>query len=217
MGNKLYKEEYIQDISNAIREQTETDNTYDVSEMADVIRHIPKIGNFREWLSNPTNTTLILPDAITTIGESAFRGLAYSLYDVDFPDSLQVIGGQAFRGCVLLSTINFKNVTSLGGASFRGCTGITEITLPGTINTIKDKAFMECTSLKTVTFTKGEFPFPTDTVAADIFLSCTALTDIYVYWNSSSSIANAPWGAPEGCIIHYTDKDMIVQADGSLE
>jgi hypothetical protein len=46
-------------------------------------------------------------------------------------------------------------------------------------------------------------------MAADIFSGCTALTDIYVYW-AQGQAANAPWGAPAGCKIHYTDATVTV-------
>ena len=60
-----------------------------------------------------------------------------------------------------------------------------------------------------VTFVKGNRYYPTSGLASDIFSGCTALTDIYVYW-ASGQVANAPWGAPSGCKIHYTDGTVTV-------
>ena len=189
------------------------------------------------WIANPTTVALILPEGITTIGDSAFRG-CLGLYGLEIPETLKTIGGQSFRGCTnLTGAINLKNVTKLGGAAFRdsskissismdamedigdnafrGLTAITSVTLPGTVNAVRAMAFSGCTGLATVTFTQGDKTIPTGTMASDMFSGCTALTDIYVYW-AEGKVANAPWGAPTGCKIHYSDKIMQVQSDGTL-
>lgn len=175
------------------------------------------------WITNPTTTTLVLPNGLESVGDAAFRG-CLGLYGLEIPETLTTIGAQSFRGCTnLTGTINLKNVTKVNGAAFRdsanissismdamvdigdnafrGLTAITSVTLPGTVNAVRAMAFYGCTGLTTVTFTKGDKTIPTGTMAADIFSGCTALTDIYVYWEEGQ-VANAPWGATNATI-HY--------------
>ena len=218
--------------------QIETNNEL-LQEILDSINELPEENYkfFKDWITNPTTTPLVIPHGIETIGSSAFRN-NYGLSSVVFPDTLKTIDIQAFMGCTnLAGHIDLKNVTKLNGAVFRGASKITSISmnkmedigdnafrdlklltdiiLPGTVNSIKAMAFYGCTKLKTVTFIEGDKSIPTGTMASNIFSECPALTDIYVYW-SSTSIINAPWGAPVGCKIHYNDKIMKVSSDNSL-
>lgn len=187
---------------------------------------------FINWLTSPTTATLVIPEGTQKIGDAAFRNI-YSMIAVELPESLTSIGAQAFRGCTnLAGTVDLKNVVTvystafrdsakiaalnlgtkledIRDTAFRGLTAITSIEFPGTLNRIQSSAFYGCTALKTVTFVKGNRNYPTSGLAADIFSGCTALTDIYVYW-AQGQVANAPWGAPSGCKIHYTDGIVTV-------
>jgi hypothetical protein len=194
--------------------------------------------SFANWITDPINTTLKLPEGIESIYENTFNGTS-ALRTIELPDSLQTIGVQAFRGCYnLAQELNLKNVTHIGGGAFRdcslitnfifnkvedigdtvfrGCTGLTNITFSGSLNALRASAFMNCTNLKTVTFEAGTQKHPTGTMGVNIFEGCSALTDIYVYWSSADSRINAPWGAPIGCKIHYTDKTMQVASGNTL-
>lgn len=210
-------------------------NNAQLQNILEMINNLPESnGNtdFINWLANPTATTLIIPEGAIKIGDAAFRNI-YSIFSIQFPSSLASIGTQAFRGCTnLAGNIDLKNIITIYSAAFRdstkitslnlgnkledirdnafrGLTLITDIEFPGTLNRIQSNAFYGCSALQTVTFIQGNKNYPNGGLAADIFNDCTALTDIYVYWNSGE-VANAPWGAPTGCKIHYADTTVTV-------
>ena len=236
----ICNDEIIMDItSSTVTEDTLLEGVMAFNASGDKItgKYVATEDTFSAWLSDPVNNSLIIPNGIVTVEDDMFRG-AWGVRSVVFPDSLETISQRAFRDCVKLTgTLDLKNVAQLEGEAFRGCTavtglsmnamedigslafaymtGLTTITLPGTTNAIRTGAFSNCTNLTTITFVQGEKSNPTGTMAKDIIANCPALTDIYVYW-ASTTVINAPWGAQEGVKIHYTDKTMQVQADGTL-
>ena len=67
-----------------------------------------------------------------------------------------------FTGCASLTAITIPNsVTSIGDRAFLGCTALTAITIPNSVTSIGNTAFLGCNSLTTVynqsslVFTKG--------------------------------------------------------------
>lgn len=68
------------------------------------------------------------------------------------PDSVTSIPSSAFRGCTGLTSITIGNsVTSIGGYAFSGCTGLTSITIPDSVTSIGEGALEGCSSLESIT------------------------------------------------------------------
>lgn len=101
-----------------------------------------------------------LPDAVTTIGVSAFEGCAALLTFPSSGSSLTTIGGSAFYGCAQMAFPGNKNylalrrVNSLGSNAFFNCqnfgTGSENagsVLLLGPVATIPDYAFYKCDEL----------------------------------------------------------------------
>ena len=91
--------------------------------------------NCNAIIETKTNTLLIgtentiIPDSVTSIGESAFqeRNLLISIV---IPDSVTTIDKDAFRNCTSLESIHIgKNVVSIAGSSFTGCDKLMTITV----------------------------------------------------------------------------------------
>ena len=88
-----------------------------------------------------------IPDSVTTIGESAFRGCS-SLASVTIPDSVTSIGDNTFYGCNSLTNVTIGNsVTTIGWSAFYGCTSLTSVTIPDSVTTIGRGAFAGCNKL----------------------------------------------------------------------
>ncbi len=83
------------------------------------------------------------------IYENAFSN-SYYLTSITIPDSVTSIGYSAFRGCSNLTSVNFgenSHLTSIGDNAFWGCSGLTSIAIPDGVTRIEGDAFEGCKKL----------------------------------------------------------------------
>lgn len=139
---------------------------------------VKKIGN--EAFKHYHNLTgsLVIPNTVTEIGESAFLGCGFngtltlgnSLVTIksdafasctrlhggiDFPSTLTTIGDGAFSNCYDLDGTAWlpESLTELGAHAFSGCSGLQNtMIIPSSITIIKDGTFHGCSSIGGVTF-----------------------------------------------------------------
>ena len=166
------------------------------------------IGN-GAFLGCTSLTSVTIPDSVTSIGERAFSECT-SLTSVTIPDSVTSIGNGAFASCTSLTGIwvaegnndyssdasgvlfnkdkitlvqcpgTFReytipdSVTSIGEQAFMGCSSLTSVTIPDSVTSIHWGAFYDCTSLASVTI-----PDSVTSIGAWAFRDCTSLTDVY--------------------------------------
>ena len=94
---------------------------------------------------------VVLPNAMTYIGSSAFYGCS-SLTSVTIPNSVTSIGSSVFRNCSALTSVTIPNsVTSIGNSAFYNCSSLTSVTIPNSATSIGRYAFGGCSSLTSVT------------------------------------------------------------------
>eukprot|EP00964_Phaeocystis_antarctica_P110999 scaffold75329_cov36-Phaeocystis_antarctica.AAC.1 len=74
--------------------------------------------------------------------------------------------------------------------TFEGCCSLTDLTLPATLTTIRNRAFEGCCSL-----TKLTLPAALTTIGERVFLECHSLTEV----NLPASIVQIGYGAFAGC------------------
>ena len=115
---------------------------------------------------------IILPDSVTTIGESAFYGCS-ALTSINIPDSVTTIGEYAFNQCSALTNAKLSNnQTNISSYLFFGCSNLTSVIIgintkyiwyqsfnssglksveiPNSVLRIEEGAFSRCVNLASI-------------------------------------------------------------------
>lgn len=97
---------------------------------------------------------IILPNTITTIGESLFMCCAnLKTIDLSLLTSLSSLGDYCFSTCTELTSITLPNsLTTLGEECFSMCEALTGISIPASVTTIEKNCFKNCSTLTYVEF-----------------------------------------------------------------
>lgn len=109
---------------------------------------------------------LVVPEGVTRIGRKSFAYYT-NLLSVTFPSSLNTIEGDAFRGCSNITRVSVADIESwcnlpYGGILFDAnydlhvkTEKVVVLTIPGTVQIIKDWSFCKCSSLESLKVSDG--------------------------------------------------------------
>lgn len=157
------------------------------------------------------------------INDYAFSGCT-ALKTLNLPENLGTLDSYAFKGCTALTTVNFVAnakfitpeptggeeptttaydpaglVTTIGDGAFMDCTSLTTITLPYFIARIGNSAFENCTALATFTTMDGadNKTAALRTIGDRAFFGSTSLNNVDV--NTTKSVNTIGVSAFENC------------------
>ncbi len=127
---------------------------------------------------------IVFHNHLTTIDTSAFEDCT-ALEKAECNGGVEYVTG--FNGCTALKSFVFKDTKEIRVGAFRDCTGLTEITVPDTVDAVDADAFYNCTSLTKFTV-EGK-----DTELKD--------KSVGVYFNGTSD-----YGKVDGFVLYTTGK-----------
>ncbi|GAA5342907.1 MAG: hypothetical protein canaca05_04000 [Anaerolineaceae bacterium] len=132
-------------------------------------------GVLEEYTEEPGITEVIIPEGVTSIGESAFEGCD-SLTSITIPEGVTSIGERAFYRCINLTSIIIpESVTNIGDGAFYNCISLTSITIPEGVTSIGESAFNDCSSLTSITI-----PDSVISIGRRAFQGCSSLTSLTI-------------------------------------
>lgn len=114
-----------------------------------------------EAFKNAGLTEIFLPEALTTIGNSAFEGNT-GLTTLTLPGRVTHIGQNAFANCTALESVTIEPSATnaqmtIGKGAFQ-YTGLTSLTIPSKVAVVEQEAFADCAALASVTIEASDSP-----------------------------------------------------------
>ena len=165
-----------------------------------------------QYAIGKTDTTFVIPDSVTTIGDFAFSDCS-SLTSVTIPDSVTTIGSYAFSGCSSLTSVTIPDsVTTIGDYAFYYCSSLTSVTIGEGVTTIGNYAFYYCRSLTSVVI-----PDSVTSIGREAFEDCSSLTSVVI----GAGVTNVDYKAFYSCdslaSITVSDRNTVYKSiDGNL-
>ena len=134
-------------------------------------------------LMDEATGSIIIPQAVTKIGEGAFSNLE-GLRTIVIPGTVKEIGKNAFRyNNTIEKVIIQEGVEIIGASAFQECGQLKEIKLPESITQIDQGAFYICSNLKEI-----EIPSKVTTISRLAFSMCRNLSKVTFRGDEVTSI-----------------------------
>ncbi len=137
--------------------------------------------------------SITIPDSITSIDYMAFYNTAYYNNDNNWADGVLYIGNHLIdaKEDIVNGDYTIRQGTKcIAEYALDDCTGLTSVTIPGSVTHINYSAFSYCTNLTSVTICNG-----VTSIGGWAFVDCTSLANITI----PDSVTSIGYGAFSGC------------------
>ncbi len=122
---------------------------------------------------NTSVTSLVLPDTLTWIGQSAFINCSNLGGEIVLPDSLTSTGYHCFMGTAVTRAVFGSGMKAVNNWLFNGCRSLRSVKWNQVITSVNEKAFYGCSALETF---ENAFPTNVTSIGGAAFQNCSALT-----------------------------------------
>lgn len=113
---------------------------------------------------NKNVTSLVLPDTLVSVGQSAFINCSNIGGTLVLPDSLTTVGNHPFYGLGIVELRLGTGMSRVGNWMFYGCSKLTNVVWNAAVTGVNEKCFYGCKVLKTFTGPGTDGGFPTNLV-----------------------------------------------------
>ena len=164
-------------------------------------------------------TSLTIPSSVTSIGDNAF-GYCSGLTSITVSSGNNVYDSRSNSNAIIHTATNTlvsgcqnttipNSVTSIGDYAFVECSGLTSVTIPNSVTSIGYMAFAWCSGLTSVTI-----PNSITSIGVGAFEDCSGLTSVTI-GNSVTSIGNSAFSCCSG-LTSITAKSAVAPSlDGN--
>ena len=111
---------------------------------------------------NKNVTSLVLPDTLVSVGQSAFINCSNIGGTLVIPDSLTSVGNHPFYGLGIRELRMGSGLSRIGNWMFYGCSKLTNVVWNATIQGVNERGFYGCKTLKSFTGPGTDGGFPTN-------------------------------------------------------
>ncbi|MCR5420880.1 MAG: leucine-rich repeat protein [Lachnospiraceae bacterium] len=112
----------------------------------------------------------LIPEGVQTIGKYSFDGCE-ALNTLILPDGIEKIGESAFANSGIQIAVIPESASDIGASCFEGCEELKEIQLPKNLNEIKNRLFYDCKKLYKVNLSEDIL----GSIGNSAFYNCNAL------------------------------------------
>lgn len=159
---------------------------------------------------NGEDSVVIIPDGVTTIGNTAFDSM-HHIKKIVVPNSVKVIEYNAFNACTGLEEIVLpEGIKTIERSAFFMCESLKEVVIPKSCESIEMMQFLYCSSLEKVTFLSR------DTIIEGTDITIPASATIYGYVGSPAQAYAKKYGREFVALVtsgDLTDDGMVTRDD----
>lgn len=160
-----------------------------------------------------TDSEVVLPDTVTSIGVAAFTNAKDFLTSVVINEGCKEINDRAFMQCAKLSKVVLpESLEKLGNMVFHSCTSLKYVSVSSNITSLGNAVWYGCTSLKSISFWYTDLA--SVTMGGGLFINVPATTPIYVPAGTYDAYYTLPQFTPFKALV--VDMGTLFDMEGTV-